>query len=138
MRSRRAHAHVMSWLGVVAVLGNLLGSVLCVTTAKVAAPVDDILGPLVLCTTHGPQTLPGSEGPVAPVPGTSGQDQGDGRSSHCTACTLLAGIALLTAFIFAAIAFPVRIFYARKSSARTLADHLSLGGIRSRAPPLSA
>ena len=138
MRSRREHAPVMSWLGVVAVLGNLLASVLCMTTAKLAAPVDDILGPLVLCTEHGPQAVPGGDGPGAPVPGNSGQDQGDDRRSHCTACTLLAGIALLAAFIFAAIAFPDRIFYAFKSSARTLADHLSLGGIRSRAPPLSA
>ncbi len=128
----------MSWLGVVAVLGNLLASVLCMTTAKLAAPVDDILGPLVLCTAHGPQTVPGSDGPGAPVPGSSGQDQGDGKSSHCTACTLLAGMALLAAFIFAAIVFPDRIFHAFRASARTLADHLSLGGIRSRAPPVSA
>jgi hypothetical protein len=73
-----------------------------------------------------------------PAPGNSGQDQGDGRSSHCTACTLLAGVALAVAFLFAAIAFPDRIFHPFKSAARTLADHLGLGGIRSRAPPVSA
>jgi hypothetical protein len=133
MRSRREHAHVMSWLGVVAVLSNLLVSVLCITTATLAAPVDDILGPLVLCTEHGPQTMPGGDGQGAPVPGKR-QNQSDDRSSHCTVCTLLAGIALLATFVFAAIAFPDRIFYAFRSSARTLADHLSLGGIRSRAP----
>jgi hypothetical protein len=128
----------MSWLGVVAVLSNLLVSVLCITTAKLAAPVDDTLGPLVLCTEHGPQTIPGGDGQGAPVPGNRGQNQSDDRSSHCTVCTLLAGIALLATFVFAAIAFPDRIFYAFKSSARTLADHLSLGGIRSRAPPRCA
>ena len=128
----------MSWLGVVAVLSNLLVSVLCITTAKLAAPVDDTLGPLVLCTEHGPQTIPGGGGQGTPVPGNGGQKQSDDRSSHCTVCTLLAGIALLATFVFAAITFPDRIFYAFKSTARTLADHLSLGGIRSRAPPLAA
>jgi Protein of unknown function (DUF2946) len=131
MESRRERPRVMGWLGVVAVLGNLLASVLCMAPAKAVAPVDDILGPLVLCTEHGPQTVPGND-----TPDGSGGDQGDGRSSHCTACTLLAGLALLTAFIFAAIAFPACIFPAFRCSARTLADHLALGGIRSRAPPL--
>ena len=131
MDSRRERSRAMSWLGVVAVLGNLLASVLCMAPAKALAPVDDLIGPLVLCTEHGAQTVPGSD-----VPGSREGDQGDGKSSHCTACTLLAGLALLVAFIFAAIAFPARILLPVKSSARTLADHLSLGGIRSRAPPL--
>jgi hypothetical protein len=76
--------------------------------------------------------LPGSD------PAGGGQDQRDSRSSHCTACTLLAGLALAVALVFVATAFPVRVVHAFKSGARTLADHLSLGGIRSRAPPLSA
>ena len=54
------------------------------------------------------------------------------------ACTLLAALALAVALAFAAIAFPARIFHPFRSAARTLADHLSLGGIRSRAPPLFA
>ena len=125
---------MMGWLGIVAILSNLLASVLCMAPAKAVAPVDDLIGPLVLCTEHGPQAVPGNDAPG----GTGGGDQGDGKSSHCTACTLLAGLALLTAFVFAAIAFPARVFLPFKSSARTLADHLSLGGIRSRAPPLCA
>jgi Protein of unknown function (DUF2946) len=132
MERRRERPRVMGWLGVVAVLGNLLASVLCVAPAKAIAPIDDLIGPLVLCTEHGPQAVPGNNAPGG------GGDQGDGKSSHCTACTLLAGLALLAAFVFAAIAFPVRIFLPVKSAARTLADHLSLGGIRSRAPPLCA
>ena len=133
MESRRERPRVMGWLGVVAVLGNLLASVLCIAPAKTVAAVDDLIGPLVLCTEHGPQTLPGTD-----APGGSGGNQGDGRSSHCTACTLLAGLALLIAFAFAAVVFPARIVLPFKSRARTLADHLALGGIRSRAPPLCA
>jgi hypothetical protein len=133
MENRREHPRVMGWLGVVAVLGNLLASVLCVVPVKSVAPVDDLIGPLVLCTEHGPQTVPGTD-----ATGGSGGNQGDARSSHCTACTLLAGLTLLVAFVFAAVAFPARIVLPFKSSARTLADHLALGGIRSRAPPLCA
>ncbi len=134
MESRREHPRVMGWLGVVAVLGNLLASVLCIVPAKSVAPVDDLIGPLVLCTEHGPQTVPGTD-----ATGGSGGNQGDGSSSiHCTASTLLAGLALPVAFVFAAVAFPARIVLPFKSSARTLADHLALGGIRSRAPPLCA
>jgi hypothetical protein len=131
MESRRERPRVMGWLGVVAVLSNLLAGMLCMAPAKAVAPVDDILGPLVICTEHGPQTVPDGA-----VPG-GGEGQRDDKSSHCTACTLLAGLALAVALVFAAVAFPVRVFYPFQSAARTLADHLGLGGIRSRAPPLS-
>jgi DUF2946 family protein len=135
MQSRRERPRVMGWLGIIAVLGNLLASVLCMAPAKAVAPVDDLIGQLVLCTEHGPQTVPGNDTPG----GSGGERQGDdSKSSHCTACTLLAGVALLTAFLFAAIAFPARVLLPFRSAARTLADHLSLGGIRSRAPPLPA
>jgi hypothetical protein len=100
--------------------------------ARAVVPVHDILGPLVICTEHGPQSVPDGA-----VPGSGGEGQRGGKSGHCTACTLLAGLALAVALVFAAVAFPVRIFYPFQSAARTLADHLSLGGIRSRAPPLS-
>jgi hypothetical protein len=132
MESRGERSCATSWLGIVAVLSNLLASVLCLAPAKAVVPVDDILGPLVICTEHGPQAVPDGA-----VPGSGGEGQRDGKSSHCTACTLLAGLALAVALVFAVIAFPVRVFYPFKSAARTLADHLSLGGIRSRAPPLS-
>jgi hypothetical protein len=122
------------WLGIVAVLSNVLASVLCMA-APVRALVagDDAPGPIVLCTEHGPQVLPASD----PADG-SRHDERDSQSSHCTACTLLAGLALAVALVFAAVAFPARIFPRFWSGARTLADHLSLGGIRSRAPPISA
>jgi DUF2946 family protein len=133
MESRRERPRVMGWLGIVAVLSNLLTGLLCMTPVKAVVPVDDLVGPLVLCTEHGPQAVPGSD-----MPGGTGGVPPDGKSSHCTACTLLAGMALLVALVLAAIAFPVRVVLPFKSAARTLADHLSLGGIRSRAPPLPA
>jgi hypothetical protein len=131
MGSRRDQGRVIGWLGIIAVLGNLLAGVLHMAPAN--AVVDDILGPLMLCTEHGPQSVPGNA-----LPGDSGRDQREGKSSHCPACTLLAAAPLLVAFLFAAIAFSAGIFRPFESSARTLADHLSLGGIRSRAPPLPA
>jgi hypothetical protein len=131
MEGRRKRSCVMGWLGVVAVLGNLLASVLCMAPAKAFVPVDDLLGPLVICTEHGPQAVPDGA-----VPG-GGEGRRDGKSIHCTACTLLAGLALAITLVFAAVVFPVRVFYPFQSAARTLADHLGLGGIRSRAPPLS-
>jgi hypothetical protein len=133
MGSRRNSARVKGWLGIVAVLSNVLAGMLCMTPLRAVVAADDASGPIVLCTEHGMQVLPESD----PANG-SGQDERDRKSSHCTACTLLAGLALMVALVFAAVAFPVRIFRAFRSAARTLADHLSLGGIRSRAPPLSA
>jgi hypothetical protein len=143
MSIRRERSRLISWLGIVAVLSNILASVLCMAPpARAAVGVDDILGPLVLCTEHGPETAldsgaAGGSGSVSQG-GSQGDGQGNAKSSHCTACTLLAGLSLLVAFVFAVLAFPVRIVVPFMSAARTLPDHLSLGGIRSRAPPLSA
>lgn len=134
MGSRRERVRVMGWLGVFAVLCNLLASVLHMAPAKAAAGVDDVLGQLVLCTEHGPQALPGND-----PSGGSGGDQRDSGNGHCDACTLLAGQqALMVALVLVAIVFPAPVIIEFRSAARTLADHLSLGGIRSRAPPLSA
>jgi hypothetical protein len=132
MGRRRERQRVMGWLGIVAVMGNVLASMLHMAPAKAVTLADDIIGSLVLCTEHGPQAVTGSDAP-------GGKDQRDEKSSHCPACTLLAaGLALALAVLVAPIAFPERIFRPLPSRARTLADHLSLGGIRSRAPPLPA
>jgi hypothetical protein len=133
MSGPRTSARVKGWLGIVAVLSNLLASVLCMVQATPAAAAGDVPGPVILCTEHGLQVLPGTD-----PAGGSGRDQRDGKASHCTACTLLAGVALGVALVFAAIAFPARVVRAIQPAARTLADHLGLGGIRSRAPPLPA
>src|SRR5262249_7607447 len=111
MGSRRDRARVMGWLGVAAVLSNLLAGVVCMAPAKAVGLVDDIYGPLVLGTEHGPQAVPGSD-----PAGGGGQDQRQGKSSHCTACTLLAGLALAVALAVAAIVFPACIFHPFRSA----------------------
>lgn len=135
MRGARNGRRWLSWLGVVAVLGNVLAGAICYlpTQARAAAGavVDDVLGQLAICTSHGAQPASAAD-PQSPAPAND-------KKSHCTACTLLVTFALAVAFAYAAIAFPpARIFYQRQTGARTLADHLSLGGIRSRAPPAFA
>jgi hypothetical protein len=132
MESRRQRPRVMAWLGIVAVLCNILASILHMAPAR-AAGVDDVLGALVLCTEHGPQTVPGSDPAVG-----GGGDQPDSTSGHCAACVLLVGQALAVSLVLVAIAFLARVVLPIRSTARTLADHLGLGGIRSRAPPLPA
>jgi hypothetical protein len=132
MGRRRYSAHAKGWLGIVAVLSNVLAGVLCMAP-RLPGAVDDAPRQVLLCTEHGAQLVS-----VDDPAGGSGQDQRDGKSRHCTACTLLAGTVLLATLLFTAIAFQAGIFRPFCSRARTLADHLSLGGIRSRAPPLSA
>jgi hypothetical protein len=129
MQSLHTRRRLPALLGVIAVLGNVLAGALChITTstqAAAAGPVDDALA---ICTAHGLQ---------APAP--SGTQDTDRKADHCATCTLLAGFALIVALAFAAIAFPSTfIFFQLRPSGRTLADHLSLGGIRSRAPPAFA
>jgi hypothetical protein len=131
MRGARNGRRWLSWLGIIAVLSNVLAGALCHMPAQAraaAGPIDDALGPLAICTAHGEQ-----------APATSGSEDPDGKLSHCAACTLLAGFALAVVLAFTAVAFPPTfIFYRLRPGARTLADHLSLGGIRSRAPPVPA
>ena len=131
MRGARNGRRLLSWLGVVAVLSNVLAGALChvATPAQASAvPVDDVLGVVALCTAHGAEVQQPAENP-----GTGG------KLGHCATCTLLAGFALVVALAFAAVTFPSTVvFYQLRLGARTLADHLSLGGIRSRAPPLPA
>lgn len=126
---RRGLGRGLGWLGIIAVLSNVLaGALLHHAPAKAVGLVDDILGQLTICTSDGAKTAPHGGSPD-PNP----------KSDHCASCTLLAGFALIVALVFAAIMFPPTFIpYRLRVGVRTLADHLSLGGIHSRAPPLSA
>jgi hypothetical protein len=114
----------LAWVAIVAVLGNVLA--FASRHAPVQAAVDDMFGAHLNCT---------ADGAGVPAPG-------DGRSDkpgHCAACTLLTGFVFVVALAFAAVAFAlVSLFRPIGFDLGTLAAHLSLGGIRSRAPPVPA
>lgn len=125
MRGVRRHKRAWAWLAIIALLSNML---VALAPSKAASLVDEILGPLVICTADGAKTAQG--------------DGGSGRHAppdHCPTCTLLAQFVLAVAVILTAVAFPVlAAAIPTPTGSGPLALHLSLGGIRSRAPPLSA
>jgi hypothetical protein len=133
-------------LGVLALLGNMLAGAFPHSTAAHAsvpsaqapisatspAIVDPVLGVLPIC--HSAADTPTADG-QAP-----GGHPGGSGAGHCPACTLIAKYAVAIALAFQPVTFTVALLPSQPAAARTqtLADHLSLGGIRSRAPPLSA
>lgn len=127
----RRHRRVPGWLAVLALLSNLLTMALLAPAAAAGARahVDEILGPLVLCTADGAKT-------AVPDGGGSG---GRTPSDHCRACLTVAPYALAVAIVLTAIDFP-KPPAARPAvlQSRSPAAHLARGGIRSRAPPLPA
>jgi len=129
-RAGRARRTV-ALLSILALAGKVLVAAFChVPTAGAAgtAIVDPVLGVLSICESGGHETPPPGGG-SAPA----------GNADHCSVCTLLTGLALALALAFAFIVFPpLAVRSHRAARVRTLADHLSLGGIRSRAPPLAA
>jgi hypothetical protein len=113
----------LSWIAVIAVLGNVLAGALGHVPAQAVGAIDEIVPAHLICTADG------------------ATDQApDGSSTHCAICALLStGFGLIVALAFAAIAFPSTVvFHPPRFGLRTLADHLRLGGIRSRAPPVCA
>ncbi len=126
------HRRWFAGLACLAILARLAIAIVC---APQSGPTglhgaDDLFGQAVICTSHGAQS--------SADPSRDG-DPNDPAALHCAACTLvqaaLLGLELASAgLIFALIAAAGR----PRSIANRLADHLRLGGIRSRAPPLSA
>ena len=119
----------LGWIAVIAILGNVVAGALGHAPGQGAASLDDTFGAHLMCI-GGDATQPQTPG---------GRQEPDGKTPHCILCTLLAGFALAAAVAFAAIAFPAAcVFHPLRFDLTTLADHLCLGGIRSRAPPLPA
>ena len=120
---------MVAWLVALALLSNLLAGALYLSpaSAKAGKLVDAVLGTLVICNGAGGLT-----------------DHGDGSprpsSEHCKLCPLLASFVLLATLALILLTFPAPTAFKPPAAAfaRTLADHLSLGGIYSRGPPLSA
>jgi hypothetical protein len=125
----RRHQRVFAALAVLALVTNLVASAFCHVPARATLLVDDVLGVLTICATD-------SSGNVQHdgAPNPAGRTEGG-----CTSCTLLKVFAFAIALAFAAIAFPIRIITPPvPRGVRTLAQHLRLGAIRSRAPPIPA
>ena len=111
---------------VFALVGNLLAGLLSPSTAKVGALIDDVFGALVICNGAG---------------GAADHGGGSQRpsSEHCKLCPLLAGFALLATLALILLTFPLPVAFKPPTAlVRTLPDHLSLGCVYSRGPPLSA
>jgi hypothetical protein len=127
MGVNRHRRRLAAWLGAVALLINVLAGAIALP-AKMALPADGLLGTLVICTADGARTLPGADD--APQ---------HSSTEHCAACVLVAQHALAVAFFLGVVAFPAP-DAARQPTTVTRAPSptLSLGGIGSRAPPLSA
>ena len=132
-------------LSVLALIGNMLaGGFLHLGPAQASALgaqppaaaastiVDPVLGVLPICHAGG-EAIGAEEQTPAGHPG--------GGAGHCPACTLITKVAVAAlALTFEPVVFAAAPLLPPQPAARTqpLADHLSLGGIRSRAPPLVA
>jgi hypothetical protein len=124
----RRHMRPLSWLSAAALLWSLLAGAFAPGQAKTAMIVDDVLGPMILCTAdaHGP----GLDGSGAP---------GNRPSGHCQACLTLAQVPLAIAVVLVAIEFSAPSGSAPKPiSGLPRVPRLETGGIGSRAPPPSA
>jgi hypothetical protein len=128
MGGPRHHRRGTAWLAIIALLSNVLTGALGVAFAKASSPADRLLGPLVICTANGAAVAPHDGGTQ---PGTPGD--------HCPSCTLIGSLALIGTVAFSLVVFPPPAA-PRPAAAQsaTPVRHLSLGGIGSRAPPLSA
>lgn len=130
-------------LGVLALLANMLAgaflhsaaahasiaSAQAPVSAAPAAIVDPVLGVLPLCHADVETAAANGQAPGG-HPGGSG-------AGHCPACTLIAKYAVAVALAFQPVTFPIALRPSQPAArVQPLADHLSLGGIRSRAPPL--
>jgi hypothetical protein len=121
----RRHKRVLGWVAIIALVSNVLTAGL-LTPSKAASSVDDLLGPLVICTADGAKVAPGNGGSGGHAP-----------SDHCPDCVTVKPFAFAVALADTAIAFPLQpAARPARVPSRSPAVHVSVGGIRSRAPPL--
>ena len=93
MFGARRHKRILGWIAIIALLSNVLASPSLVPSMA-ASLVDDVLGPLVICTADGAQAAPGHGGSGGHAP-----------ANHCPACVTVAQFVLAVAIILTAIAF---------------------------------
>jgi hypothetical protein len=127
MAAIRQYRALIAWLGLVALIGNLITGVFCSAPSKRTAtdlPVE-LVGAMVICTEHGEQTLPDEGAPPPQKP--------------CQICIAAAGL-LLTLVVATLLALlPLapqeRIAFALVPVGPRRHCRAGLG---SRAPPLPA
>jgi hypothetical protein len=120
----RRHKRAIGWLGLVAMLCNVL---LAIAPEKAAPLADDILGPLIICTSHGAQVI-ANQGDIP--------QSGDPSGSHCPACTIVKSYVLALVPPLLEFAWPAEsVLHIAWSPTRGAVSQLKLGGIGSRAPP---
>ena len=129
MRPASQPRRVLAFLAAIALVLASVDAAFQRAPAQAAGLVDPVLGLVSVCAADGSPTAP-----------ERGGGQHRDLPAHCPVCTLLTPLALPgpglpeTAVVFAITLLPAP----SPQGARTLADHLGLGGIRSRAPPLRA
>jgi hypothetical protein len=113
---------------VVAILALLANQFAPLTVAHAGAFGASPFGTLVVCTAGGAQARPAA-------PRSDGHAVGD----HCPFCTLCGGLFLVESSRAPGIFGPTRASPAAgRQRASVLPVHLGSGGVRARAPPLSA
>ena len=125
MRALRRHKRPFTLVGIMALLCNVLVLLLCCTQSS---PADSPFGSsLVICAANGAKSLPADRNSKEHV-----------TIGYCVACAP-AQFVLDVSIVLPPAEFPIPVARAHVSSAISLLPlHLGLGGIQSRAPPLSA
>jgi hypothetical protein len=125
MRALRRYKRPFTLLGIMALLCNVLVLLLCCAQSSLA---DDPFGSsLVICAANGAKSLPADRNSKEHV-----------TIGYCVACAP-SQFVFDVSIVLTRAEFPILVAHGFVSSAISLLPlHLSLGGIQSRAPPLSA
>jgi len=131
MKPARRHRRGLTLLAALAVALNALAGAFHARPLAAAGFVDDVLGPLTICS-------PAASEPASPTHGKQPEDAD--RAGDCPLCLRASALLLLPdspEVVPPAFALPVLLALSYERSP-PLAGHLGRGGIRSRAPPAAA
>ena len=132
MQRKERHRKVVTWLAIMALVVKMVAALVCHPTLSSSAKqvIDDVLGPIVICTSHGLEPLTDGGGGSEPAPSSI---------DHCPACALVKVIALALLLAFGHVLFSLRlVIRAPWPAPLAMPRRLRLGAIQSRAPPLLA
>src|SRR5262245_54268707 len=127
MATIRQHRALIAWIGLIALIGNLMTGMFCRAPAK-NMPADfpvEFIGAMVICSEHGEQTPPDDGTPPPQKP--------------CQICT--AAISLVVTLVIAALLALLPLAPSERIAFAffpTLAYRFCRAGLGSRAPPLPA